>query len=59
MGEPEYPNAAALAKLHDASRLQPKRQAWRYDDGTIVFDVVLPPHAVAMVTLRFAMCDHD
>jgi xylan 1,4-beta-xylosidase len=54
MGEPEYPNPAALAQLHDASRLQQEPQSWRNDDRTIALDIMLPPHAVAVVTLRFA-----
>ena len=59
MGEPEYPDAAALAMLHDASRLRSERQSWRYHDGTIALDVALPPHAVAVVTFRFATHDRD
>jgi xylan 1,4-beta-xylosidase len=54
MGEPEYPTPAALAQLHDGSRLQQEPQSWRYADRTIVLDLMLPPHAVAVVTLRFA-----
>lgn len=59
MGEPEYPDASALAKLHDASRLQQETQSWRYEDSCIVVDVMLPPHAVAVVTLRFATHGRD
>ena len=54
LGEPEYPNTAALARLHDASCPRREPQSWRYADATIALDVVLPPHAVAAVELQFA-----
>ena len=54
MGEPEYPTAVELAKLHDASRLQQEAHSWRYEDSCVAVDVMLPPHAVAVVTLQFA-----
>lgn len=54
MGEPEYPNAAVLQHLHEASRLRAEDLAWRFQDGAIAFDVILPPLAVAAITLEFA-----
>lgn len=53
MGAPEYLSAAALEKLHDASRLRQEAQTWTYATGAVALDVALPPHAVAAVTLDF------
>lgn len=54
MGEPEYLSAAEVERLQDASRLVPGPQPWGYEDRTVRFDLTVPPHAVAAVTLRFA-----
>jgi xylan 1,4-beta-xylosidase len=53
MGEPEYPDPDELEQLHQASCLHQEQQPWRYEDRSIALDVVLPPHAVASVTLQF------
>ena len=39
---------------HEASRLRAEDLAWRFQDGAIAFDVILPPLAVAAITLEFA-----
>lgn len=54
MGEPEYPSAVELERLHDASRLATEPHPWSHDDRTIHLDVELPPNAVAAVTVEFA-----
>ena len=54
MGEPKYPNAAALDELHDASSLRDETLACTFSDGVVAFNVTLPPLAIAAITLRFA-----
>ena len=43
-----------MEQLEAASRLVKEPLGFAYADRTIRFDVVLPPHAVAAVTLEFA-----
>ena len=54
MGSPEYLNAAALAELNAVSRCEPEQQPFDCRDGTLGFEVTLPPLSVAAVTFRFA-----
>lgn len=53
LGKPNYLNESQLEQLHRASELTPEPQAWHYEDGTLRFDLELPPHAVAAVTVGF------
>lgn len=50
MGEPEYPDQKALARLEEASRLVRQPQTWSHDGQTTSIEIDLPPHAVAVVT---------
>jgi xylan 1,4-beta-xylosidase len=52
MGQPEYPSAKEVERLHEASRLVREPCAWQYDQGTIRLDIDIPPHAVAAVTVE-------
>jgi len=52
MGEPEYLSRAQVEELEAASRLVKKPFDLTWADGTIRFDVDLPPHAIAAVTLE-------
>jgi xylan 1,4-beta-xylosidase len=54
MGEPEYLNETQVRQLEEASRLVNEAQSWRYEEGTADFEVELPPHAVAALTIDFA-----
>lgn len=54
MGDPEYLNRAEVEQLEAASRLVKEPFGFVYGDRTVRFDVALPPHAVAAVTLEFA-----
>jgi xylan 1,4-beta-xylosidase len=54
MGEPEYLNETQIRQLEEASRLVGEAQTWRYEGRTAHFDVELPPHAVAALTVDFA-----
>lgn len=53
LGEPTYPDPSALAQLHAASALHHDMQAFRYADGILDFDIMLPPLGVAAVTVQF------
>ncbi|MBA3559579.1 MAG: hypothetical protein H0W30_13410 [Gemmatimonadaceae bacterium] len=52
MGEPEYLSRAQVEELEAASRLVKEPFDVTYADGTVRFDVDLPPHAIAAVTLE-------
>ena len=51
MGEPEYPSRSEVEQLEAASRLVKEPLAFSYEGGTVRFQVDLPPHSVAAVTL--------
>jgi xylan 1,4-beta-xylosidase len=53
MGEPEYLSPSQVDQLEQASRLEPQPLTWTYEDGKMVFQIGLPPHAVAALTIRF------
>jgi len=55
MGEPEYPSRAQVAQLEAASRLVKEPLSVAYAERAIRFDVELPPHSVAAVTLELAL----
>jgi len=52
MGEPEYLSRAQVEELEAASRLMKIPFEVTYTNGTISFDVDLPSHAIAAVTLQ-------
>ncbi|HTU26322.1 MAG TPA: hypothetical protein VMF30_13035 [Pirellulales bacterium] len=54
MGKPQFPNQREVETLAAASALNRDDQAWTGQDQSVVFDLVLPPHAVAAVSLEFA-----
>ena len=53
MGEPEYLSAEQVAQLEEASRLIKEPIKCVYKDRTVDFEIDLPPHSVAAVTLEF------
>ena len=53
MGKPEYLSAAQIAQLEEASRLVKEPVKCTYKDSTIDFEIDLPPHSVAAVTVEF------
>lgn len=54
IGEPEYLARTVLEGLHEASRLTRQAYPWTWIDDGIAFDLELPPHAVASVSVEFA-----
>ena len=54
MGEPEYLSRSQVEQLEVASRLMKEPLGFSYENRTVRFEVDLPPHAVAAVTLEFA-----
>ena len=54
MGEPEYLSRSQVEQLEAASRLMKEPLGFSYLNRTVRFEVDLPPHAVAAVTLEFA-----
>ncbi|HXG10486.1 MAG TPA: hypothetical protein VNK04_12055 [Gemmataceae bacterium] len=53
LGQPDYLNRRQVEELEEASRLVPEPLGWQYQDGVVRFEVELPPHAVAAVTVDF------
>lgn len=53
MGEPDYLTTIQLERLQQASEMNKELLPCQYGDGVIHFDIELPPHAVAAVTVRF------
>jgi xylan 1,4-beta-xylosidase len=53
MGEPEYPSRIHMHEMEIASLMTRDPIALSYNDRTIAFDVGLPPHGVAAVTIEF------
>jgi xylan 1,4-beta-xylosidase len=54
MGKPEFPRSQQVEQLREASQMVREAQPWKYEEGTIILDLALPPHAVAAVTVQFA-----
>jgi xylan 1,4-beta-xylosidase len=55
LGSPEYLSEEQVQQLESTSRLVPEPQAWRRENGKVVFDVELPPHGVAAVTFTMSI----
>jgi xylan 1,4-beta-xylosidase len=54
LGRPEYLGAEEIEALERASRLTAEHLAGEYDGQTARFEVELPPHAVAALTVTFS-----
>jgi xylan 1,4-beta-xylosidase len=52
MGEPEYLDRAQVEGLEAASRLAPEPHRWQHEGWTIRFEIDLPPHSVADLTIE-------
>ena len=55
MGSPEYPTKLHIEQMEAASRVVRQPIAITYKDGTVGIDLSLTPHAVAAVTVEFAV----
>ncbi|HJU07816.1 MAG TPA: hypothetical protein VJ727_04970, partial [Rhodanobacteraceae bacterium] len=53
MGQPEYPDAAQLERLDEASQLREERIEPRTRDNGVEFKLDLPPHAVAAIDIQY------
>jgi xylan 1,4-beta-xylosidase len=54
MGQPKYLSAQQVAQLQAASRLRKEPLSWQPAEGGLQFDLDLPPHSVAALTVEFA-----
>lgn len=52
MGEPDYPSPRQVESLHSASTL--RSEPLRVAEGSIEFDLVMPPQSVAAVKIELA-----
>lgn len=53
MGEPDYLTTTQVEQLQRASEMNKESLPYQYGNGAIHFDIKLPPHAVAAVTVSF------
>jgi xylan 1,4-beta-xylosidase len=51
MGEPEYLTEEQVRQLEEASRLVAEKWSWQSEERTARFEILLPPHAVAALTI--------
>jgi xylan 1,4-beta-xylosidase len=51
LDEPEYLSRPQVEALEEASGMRKERLAWTFQDGVLEFEVTLPPHAVAAITV--------
>ncbi|HTU93452.1 MAG TPA: hypothetical protein VMF69_25455, partial [Gemmataceae bacterium] len=52
LGAPEHPTETQIRQLEEASRLIGEALPWHYEERTAHFEVDLPPHAVAALTIK-------
>ena len=53
MDEPEYPSRTQVAHLEEASRLIREPLKGSQKDDSIIFEIEMPPHSVAALTVEF------
>ncbi|HWT03968.1 MAG TPA: hypothetical protein VN256_27210 [Pyrinomonadaceae bacterium] len=53
MGEPEYLSAGEVERLQDSSRMWKEPQSCERVKDDLHLDLILPPHAVAAITVEF------
>jgi xylan 1,4-beta-xylosidase len=53
LGSPAYLDPATVDRLHEASRVPHETHSHRHEDSTCRFDITMPAHSVAAVTLEF------
>lgn len=54
MGKPEYLSASQVEQLNEASRLIKEPLKCDYKDSRVEFEIEMPPHSVAAVTVEFS-----
>ena len=54
MGAPAYPSVSQLEALTEASTLARKKKSFNWSHRTAMFEIDLPPHAVAAIELEFS-----
>lgn len=55
MNKPEYLSASEIERLTEASRLNEEPIECQYNDSAVSFEIDLPPHSVAAVTVKFSV----
>lgn len=53
MGKPDYLSTAIVAELDSVSELRKESQGFKFQNGTCVIDVTMPPQSVASIELRY------
>lgn len=57
LGRPSHPMPWQVEELHAASRLTREPLSWTFEEGTIHFQLSIPPHAIAAITVEFSPGD--
>ena len=53
LGSPACLDAATVERLHEASRVPHETLSCQHEGATCRFDITMPAHSVAAVTLEF------
>ena len=54
MGAPAYPSVSQLDVLTEASSLVREKQPFKWSGKTVIIDINLPPHAVALIEVELS-----
>jgi xylan 1,4-beta-xylosidase len=55
MGQPALPSAREIEQLHVASQIVREPLQWKYEAGTLHLELVMPPQAIAAITVELAL----
>jgi xylan 1,4-beta-xylosidase len=53
LGSPAYLDRATVERLQEASRISPETLSHEHEGATCTFDITMPAHSIAAVTLEF------
>ena len=54
MGQPALPSPREIGQLHVASQIVREPLQWKYEAGTLHLELVMPPQAIAAITVELA-----
>jgi xylan 1,4-beta-xylosidase len=55
MGQPALPSPREIGQLHVASQIVREPLQWKYEAGTLHLELVMPPQAIAAITVELAL----
>jgi hypothetical protein len=54
MGKPPLPTQREVEQLHIASQLVREPLEWKYEAGTLHFELAMSPHSITAITVELA-----